>query len=54
LIGIHLIGLQDREALAGGCPDDGRDKDEQRKDAIPDVSPIYRFSASRFWAWMLP
>jgi hypothetical protein len=41
--------LQDRKALAGGCPGDGGDKDEQRKDASHNASPkISEFSGARF------
>jgi hypothetical protein len=42
LLGIHLIGLQDRKALAGSRRGGDGDEHEQRKDAGHGVSPEWR------------
>jgi hypothetical protein len=39
LVGIHLIGLQDRKTLGGRRPRHGGNEDEQRKDASHGASP---------------
>ena len=44
-----MIGLQDRKALAGGCPSDAGDKDEQRKDASHGASLVASFVPPQGW-----
>jgi hypothetical protein len=39
LLGIHLIGPQDRKALVGGSRSGGGDEHKQRKDASHGISP---------------